>query len=169
MIRVSLVVRLRGRARRGPVTGVRGCRLVDVTLVVSGRRILRVVVLRVILAIVLWVVLWAVLAIVLLWIVTLLFLLYIAPERHPQEAPLGWRWRGVLVWITLLLWGIDESHVGPSDPPSPEYSESKEDPEYDQETCDCDCDARSGAQSLPANNFTESIVITISLSHCGRR
>lgn len=105
--------------------------MVEGSLVVSGGRILGSVVLWVILAIILWVLLAVVL---LLWVVALLFLLSVASERHPKEAPLGWR--GVLVRVNLLLvmWGIDESHVGPSDPPSPVHIKSKEDPEYDHET-----------------------------------
>ena len=79
--------------------------MVLVALVVGGRRILRIVILRVVLAIVLRVVL----GVVLLWIVTLLHFLSITSERTPEEAPL--RWRGVLVGVTLLLvlWGVDES------------------------------------------------------------
>jgi len=142
--------------------------LVEVSLVVSGGRILRGAVLWIILAIVLWVVVWILLAVVLLlWVVALLFLLSVASERRPKEAPLGWR--GILVRVNLLLVMWDnESHVGLSEPPSPVHSVCEEDRKYDDETCSCDRDAYSGAQTIPAN-IIDTIGSTVSVSHHGRR
>jgi hypothetical protein len=104
---------------------------------------------------VVFIVLWVVLAIVLLRIVTMVLFLSVASERGPV-APLR-RW-GVLVGITLLLVlrGMDEGHVRLGDLPSPVHGESKEDHEHDHETGDCDGNACSGAQSLPADNITEA-------------
>jgi len=125
---------------RGRVARVRRGRLV---LVVSGRRILR--------------------GIVLLWIMTLLLF----PSAVSKEAPL--RWRGVLVRITLLLVIWDEGQVLPRDPPSPAHATGREGREYAHENGGCDGDTCSGAQSFPANEFTGRVVKTVSLSHCGRR
>jgi len=141
--------------------------MVEVALVVGGGRILRGIVLWAVLPVVLWGVLWVVLPAVLLRIVTRLFFLSVASEW--EEALL--RWRGILVGVNLLLvrWGVDESHVGPRDPPSPVHGEGEEDRKHDHEAGDCDGNTCSGAQSVPANDIIERIVITVSLSHHGRR
>ena len=112
--------------------------MAGVALVVSGRRILR------------GVVIWAVSAIVLLLIVTLLLFLSVAS----RESPL--RWRGILVRVSLLLVIWNEGHVLPREPLSPIHAKGGEDREYDHENGDCDNNTCSGAQSFSANDITET-------------
>lgn len=162
---------------------VRGRWLIGIPLVVSGRRILwgvmlwvilvvgltmLTVVLRVVLAIVLLIVLavlvWVGLVVILLRGVTLLWFLSIVSERHPGEAPLRW-WR-VLIRITLLLRGMDEGHVGPCNPSSPV---SEDYCRYDHETGRRNGNTCANAQPGPANPVTGAIVVTMVISHYGRR
>jgi len=96
-----------------------------------------------------------------LWIVSLLFFLS-AVSR--EGGPL--RWRGILVGITLLL-GLWDEDADTRSPPPTVGEVSEEDRKDDRETGDRDADARSDAESFPANDITINVVITISVGHCG--
>lgn len=96
-----------------------------------------------------------ILVVVLLWAVSRVRFLFVSPEWHPGEVPLG-LW-GILIMVTLLvLRGVDEGHVGLGGPPSSVYAISSEKRRYDHETSHRDSDACASAQLVPANPIIET-------------